>query len=82
MGAGRGAAGSAALPVRSAAPAITTSLVVAVAAVADLLWGLLLTALAWAGTVVGTLFGDWRARRRGEPIDRGWHWARPGDPDY
>jgi len=50
--------------------------------IANLLWGSAMGLLMWSGAVAGTLFGDWRARRRGDPIDRGWHQARPGDPDY
>lgn len=54
----------------------------ALAVIADVLWGCVLAGLSWIGAAAGIAFGDWRDRRAGRPIDRGWHWAQPGDPDY
>jgi hypothetical protein len=48
----------------------------------DFAWGCGYAALMWCGGIAGLVVSDWRARRRGEPIDRGMFWAYPGDPDY
>jgi hypothetical protein len=38
----------------------------------DLLWSLLVIAAHWLAAVAGVLVGDWRDRRAGRPIDRGY----------
>lgn len=43
-----------------------------VGVIGDLLWGAAVAAAMWVGAAAGVLFADWRDRRAGRPIDRGY----------